>query len=1098
MGIAIAIFFAAKLSQHLTTPPSNASPVWPGAGIALAVTLLYGPRALIGIFIGALAFEFQIFTQTAGDRSVGSELILASGLGIGACLQALVGAKLIRHAIWPLPRLIRDSDIIRFQLLGGPVACTVSASIGMSVLWSLGIVTTANLPVDWLTWWVGDTIGAVIFAPMVLIFFNQDDPLWRGRKTTVALPMLLLLLTAIAFYSYSNVKEEEEKALKFHEQIRVYHYNLQRVFQTHLEILDSLKSYFDASSAVTSEEFHIFNRTVLAKHADIQALEWIPRVTDEQRKTFERSLPDGGPIRQIDDDGFLRPAKKKPEYYAIQFIEPPNDNRLAFGFDTTSNPTAANALFRARDTGQVVATGALKLVQESADDVGIVLYNPIYQTTYQPVGTEQRREAITGIVAMVFRMQRLIETELPIIKQGAIAVRLLDVTEDGAQQVLYSSHDGDFRNPAHVLVENRSFDMATRHWKLEFTATPDFIAENTTWAVWVVLTGGLLITALLGTGLLMLTGRTLQMETEVIERTAELRDEVAQRRDAETQLRLVLDGANLGFWDWNYQTDELWVNQRWMDILGLERSDLKRHVNDLLDRIHPDDKPKTLKIVNHHVKSGDGYVIDFRMLHRDGQWVWVQASGAAVSYDPASGEPLRLCGTHQDITERRKQEEHILQQAHFDSLTELPNRFLALDRLSQLISEARRNNELVGVLFLDLDDFKKVNDTMGHDTGDKLLQEAAFRLRSGVRDGDTVGRLGGDEFIILLGGLTDATDASPVAETLLKKFNDAFKIDSRELVITASIGISIYPEDGENLTELLRNADSAMYHSKEQGRNTYSYFTDEMNQGVSRRLLLEEQMHGALARGEFSLRYQPKVDLDSGQIVGAEALLRWHNPVLGEVTPYEFTPIAEQTGLIVSIGNFVVTEALQMAAFWLHQIGHTFTLAVNLSPRQFRDPKLVDFIEYAIHQSAIPASALELEITEGVLMSGHTYIDDALAALNDLGVSIAMDDFGTGYSSLSYLRSYPFDVLKIDREFVSDLTEDPADRELVNAAIAMAHGLGLKVVAEGVETEDQLKYLISLGCDFGQGYLFSKPVPAEKMTAMIENTDIDFLHLRDD
>ncbi|MEJ2394522.1 MAG: EAL domain-containing protein [Candidatus Thiodiazotropha sp.] len=276
-----------------------------------------------------------------------------------------------------------------------------------------------------------------------------------------------------------------------------------------------------------------------------------------------------------------------------------------------------------------------------------------------------------------------------------------------------------------------------------------------------------------------------------------------------------------------------------------------------------------------------------------------------------------------------------------------------------------------------------------------------------------------------------------------------------------------------------------MYHSKEQGRNAYSYFTDEMNQGVSKRLLLEEQMHGALNRGEFRLCYQPKVELSSGEIIGAEALLRWHNPVLGEVPPMDFIPIAEQSGLIVPIGKFVLGEALEMAADCRGKFNDSFTMAVNLSPRQFRDPNLVGYIEKTSRSCEISASALELEITEGVLMNGHAYIDDALAALNDLGVNIAMDDFGTGYSSLSYLRSYPFDVLKIDREFVNDIIDDPADRELVNAAIAMAHGLGLKVVAEGVETEDQLKHLTAQGCEYGQGYLFSKPLSAEELTVLL-------------
>ncbi len=451
-----------------------------------------------------------------------------------------------------------------------------------------------------------------------------------------------------------------------------------------------------------------------------------------------------------------------------------------------------------------------------------------------------------------------------------------------------------------------------------------------------------------------------------------------------------------------------------------------------------------------------------------------------------TGEIELFLFTLKDVTEHKRDEELIKHQATFDALTNLPNRFLALDRLSQLINEAHRDTKRVAILFLDLDDFKKINDTLGHDIGDKLLIEVAVRLRSDLRNGDTVGRLGGDEFIILLGGLDDAADASPIAENLLNHFKDAFIIENRELILTSSVGIAVYPDDGDNSSQLLRNADSAMYHSKKLGRNTYSYFTEAMNQEVSRRLTLEEQMHGALERGEFRLCYQPQVNVTNRRISGVEALLRWNNPVLGDVSPDEFISIAEQTGQIVPIGQFVLTEALTMAVRWQAMLERSFTMAVNLSPRQFRDPNLVAFIEQAIEKSGISSENLELEITEGVLISGYDYIEDALASLSDLGVNIAMDDFGTGYSSLSYLRSYPFNVLKIDRSFINDITVHPADRELVNAAIAMAHSLGLKVVAEGVETEEQLAHLATQGCELAQGYLFSKPGTAEEITTMIE------------
>ena len=434
-----------------------------------------------------------------------------------------------------------------------------------------------------------------------------------------------------------------------------------------------------------------------------------------------------------------------------------------------------------------------------------------------------------------------------------------------------------------------------------------------------------------------------------------------------------------------------------------------------------------------------------------------------------------------DITEPHKSAQLIRHQAYFDNLTSLPNRFLALDRLSQMLIDGKRNHEKFAVLFLDIDDFKKVNDSLGHEIGDKLLIKAAKRLQLVLRQEDTVGRLGGDEFIVLLRGLTDSHNAFTIAEDLIKTFREPFKIDSRELILTMSIGVAIYPENGKLASDLLRNADTAMYQAKALGRNTYSFFTNEMNIIMQRRFKIEEQMHGALERDEFEIYYQPLFDVKTHKIVGAEALLRWHNDSLGKVGPDEFIPIAEHSGLIVPIGKYVIEQALQFLSEWQNLEQQTFSISVNLSPRQFRDTSLVSFIKNRLIDTNVSPQYLDLEITEGVLMSGQSYIHEALTEINELGIQLAMDDFGTGYSSLSYLRQYPFDVLKIDRSFINGIALNKADCNLVKATIMMSHSLGLIVVAEGVETIEQLNLLEELDCDIVQGYYLSKPLPAQHL-----------------
>ncbi|EMR13179.1 sensory box protein [Methylophaga lonarensis MPL] len=442
-----------------------------------------------------------------------------------------------------------------------------------------------------------------------------------------------------------------------------------------------------------------------------------------------------------------------------------------------------------------------------------------------------------------------------------------------------------------------------------------------------------------------------------------------------------------------------------------------------------------------------------------------------------------------DVTERKHQEEKILELALYDSLTKLPNRFLSLDRINQLVLETGRREQVIAVLFLDLDNFKKVNDSFGHEAGDKLLVEVANRLQQCLREADTVGRLGGDEFIILLSGLRQYTDVTHIVETVLNAIREPFVVEGCELQLSASIGIALYPDDADSASELLRNADMAMFHAKQAGKNNFVYFTAEMNDQAARRMLIEQHLQNALEKNELHLQFQPQVDLTNNRMIGAEALLRWQSRSLGSVLPDEFIQVAEQTGLIIEIGRFVIDNALMHAAKF-QQIKPEFRLALNLSPSQFRDRGLTGFIKSCIERYQLAPGTLEFELTEGVLLTASTEVIGLLKELSQIGVRIAMDDFGTGYSSLSYLRRYPFSVLKIDRSFIADMTWDKADLELVNAIVAMAHSLGLQVIAEGVESRSQLRQLRQIGCDAAQGYLFSKAVDAEKLSKLMVQAEM--------
>ena len=445
---------------------------------------------------------------------------------------------------------------------------------------------------------------------------------------------------------------------------------------------------------------------------------------------------------------------------------------------------------------------------------------------------------------------------------------------------------------------------------------------------------------------------------------------------------------------------------------------------------------------------------------------------------------LAIC---EDITVRKVYEERLFNQANFDSLTRLPNRVLAFDRLTQALARAHRNERIVAVIFVDLDHFKNVNDTLGHAAGDRLLIEAAKRLCGATREDDTVARLSGDEFLVILPDLATVYDSKVVAHKILNAFSGPFTLEGRELFFTVSIGLSTYPDDSDNPHTLLQHADAAMYRAKASGRNTYRYFTPDINKQAVHRLELESHLRLALERGEFTIKYQPIIDIAGNHMVGAEALLSWYNPALGHVSPDHFIPVAEETGLIVPIGKWVLETACHQAKSWQEQLRSPFRISINVSSRQFREKNFVKTVCRALEKSSLTASDLELEITENLLLKEAGEASDILNQLSEMQVHLAVDDFGTGYSALSYLKHFPFDALKIDRTFVRDITTDKEDAALTRAIIVMAQSLGLRVTGEGVETEQQLNFLHGEGCNQVQGYYFCKPVTAQEFGKMLQD-----------
>jgi diguanylate cyclase (GGDEF)-like protein/PAS domain S-box-containing protein len=569
---------------------------------------------------------------------------------------------------------------------------------------------------------------------------------------------------------------------------------------------------------------------------------------------------------------------------------------------------------------------------------------------------------------------------------------------------------------------------------------------------------------------------------------AELERQTAEDalRDSEERYRDLVENAHDMIQSADPNGRLLIVNRAWLDTMGYQEHEVSSLT--LFHLLHPESLDYCRALFE-RLRSGESPVlVEAVFVAKDGRSVPVEgcATGRYVA-----GRLVAIQAIFRNVTERKEWEARLDQVTRHDHLTNLPNRAVFMDRLDQALVRVRthRSERSLAVLILDLDRFKLVNETFGHAAGDRMLLAVAERLSGALRDGDTVARLGGDEFAMLLPEIAKVSDTALVVGKIFSALKAPFVIDSHELFVSASIGISVAPDDGDESGTLLKHADAAMYRAKDQGRNTYQLYSPAMNVSQLERLSLESSLRHALDRDEFTVYYQPQVELQTGLVVGMEALVRWRHPEWGLVSPARFIPVAEETGLIVSIGERVLSQACAQNRRWQEQGLAPFCMSVNLSARQFQQPDLKNMVARVLRESRLDPKWLDLELTESLLMSEADRTVSTLNALHSMGVGLALDDFGTGYSSLSYLKRYPIDTIKIDQSFVRHITTDSDDAAIAIAIIAMAHSLKLTVVAEGVETEEQRSFMVQHRCDAIQGYLLSAPLPADDVTAWLRARD---------
>lgn len=592
--------------------------------------------------------------------------------------------------------------------------------------------------------------------------------------------------------------------------------------------------------------------------------------------------------------------------------------------------------------------------------------------------------------------------------------------------------------------------------------------------------------------LLRIFGQRISVEIERLRQINVQREFEVALQEKELHYRRLVESANAIPWEIDLKTMRFsYVGPQAEEILGFPLVDWYEE-NFWLNHVHPDDREWAFDFCQAATSRGEDHQFEYRMIAADGRLVWIRDDVTLVSKKHGL-EPTSLQGYMFDITSRKLAEAQIQQLAYYDSLTQLPNRSLFMDRLQQALNRSVRHQYFGAVLYLDLDRFKTINDSLGHSVGDILLQQLAVRLSECVRTEDTVARLGGDEFVVLFSDMADDRDkvvneARMIAEKILLKLSAPYLVDEHELQVSPSIGIALYPEETNSVDDVLKHADTAMYRAKVAGREAIQFFQPSMQAAALERLVMEKGLRYAIEQNELLLHFQPLVEMASNKVIGAEVLLRWQHPQRGMVMPDNFIPIAEETGQILALGEWVLRHAAIQFKAWQDSgldMSEKF-LAVNVSPRQFRQSNFVESIVQILAETKYPAQALKLEITEGVVMADIEDSIQKMQALKAHGIAFAIDDFGTGHSSLAYIKRLPLDVLKIDKSFVLNVADDPNDMTIVETIISMAQHLGLDVVAEGVETKEDLEFLKSHGCGCYQGYYFSRPVAAEAFVEYLQ------------
>jgi diguanylate cyclase (GGDEF)-like protein len=917
---------------------------------------------------------------------------------------------------------------------------------------------------------------------------------WRHVVPCLAAALVGALLSVAAWYAFL-LRENRVAELEFNARAGDYRSVLQTGIDDYIDKLDAVRALFVSIPGVSRQQFLDYANTLLQGHPAILAVSWVPRVTHGERAAHERAAAGEGfvdyRIKSQMVDGKLATAPEAAEYFPVLYSMAAGPTTAWIGTNMDDGQTRGRTLARARATGTPATSERLRLLSGSGDGSGFFVMVPVYRPG-QPRETVEDRRNVLGIVQGVFQTRAMIERIL----RSALVPGGFDLyffaQGEGSSATLQHFHPSRRRSAATEpqpraeieagLHRTMPLTVGDAQWTLIAKPIPGGPGTASRTGSWLVLLGGLSFTALVS-AFLWASGqhsRRIQAANNELDIAIRTLDNANARLQAQNiRFDAALNNMSQGLVMFDSNERIVVCNDRYIEMYDLPGEIVKpgcplievlrlRHASGAVDR-----DPEELRA---QVLAGIA-----------------QNSGAAFAFDMTDGRTVSIAtcamadggwvATHEDITERRRAEAEIAYMARHDALTHLPNRRQFNEQLQQIVAQSKAGDD-VAVLCLDIDRFKSVNDTLGHPVGDVLLSTVATRLRRCVREADVVARLGGDEFAIVQVGVAQPTEATALSARIIDAISAPYDLDGHQVVVGMSVGIAIAPTDGTDAHQLLKNADMALYRAKADGRGVYRFFEPEMDARMQARRALELDLRKALVSGEFELFYQPLVEAQTERVLGFEALIRWQHPTRGMIAPLEFIPLAEETGLIVPLGEWVLHQACNEAVTWPDDL----SVAVNLSPMQFKSKQLVPTVVNVLAASGLPSSRLELEITESVLLQDSDATLATLHQLRGLGIKISMDDFGTGYSSLGYLRTFPFDKIKIDKSFIQDMPTKADSLAIIRAVVAIGASLGINTTAEGVETPEQFERLRREGCTEVQGYYFSPPCPASEVRKLIAST----------